>query len=339
MAFMKNWDLITPYFYQFNIMKYREQKFDNWFVKRCYPSLLRDYETQLYIQYCLGKEIQKNLTDQEQMLRKRNLILLTRKILSAILGFKRHQPEQTQMDGNFQQDSFKRFNSVQEDDTPKFQNLSLISLISHTSQFSKKSDRQKESSDSSSDSSNHQHQKRQSSSESMKSRDLSTKQKHKSHHHRYNYNQKSSIDRYDKYKYEKSHNYDKSRQKQKYQNYKYERPRTSRRYYEDNDYSRSRGYNKRRSSSEGSQKSQDYRRKRQESVDSDKYKNNKYYSGFQFERRHSKTYKYDYEKSSKMQESKERSRSRQRNKSDSSDGYRRRSKSTHKSKKYYRKYQ
>ncbi|CAD8144224.1 unnamed protein product [Paramecium pentaurelia] len=340
MAFMKNWDLITPYFYQFNIMKYREQKFDNWFVKRCYPSLLRDYETQLYIQYCLGKEIQKNLSDQEQMLRKRNLILLTKKILNAILGYKRQQPDQIQMDGNQQQDSFKRFNNFQEDDTPKLQNLPLISLISQPSQYSKKSDRQKESSDnSSSDSSNNQHQKRQSRSDSMKSRDLSTKQKHKSHHHKYNYNQKSPIDRYDKYKYEKSHNYDKSKQKQKYQSYKYERPRTSRRYYEDNDYSRNRGYNKRRSSSESSQKSQDYKRKRQESVDSDKYKNNKYYSGFQFERRHSKTYKYDYEKSTKMQESKERSRSRQRNKSDSSDGYRRRSKSTHKSKKYYRKYQ
>ncbi|CAD8059228.1 unnamed protein product [Paramecium sonneborni] len=340
MAFMKNWDLITPYFYQFNILKYREQKFDNWFVKRCYPSLLRDYETQLYIQYCLGKEIQKNLSEQEQMLRKKNLILLTKKILNAILGFKRHQPDQTQIDGNYQQDSLKRYNSVQEDDTPKLQNLPLIQLIPQPSQLSRRSDRQKNSSDnSSSDSSNNQHQKRQNSSESEKSRDLSTKQRHKYHHHKYNYTQRSPVDRYDKNKYEKYHNYDKSKQKQKYQSYKYERPRTNRRYYEDNDYSKNRGSYKRRSSSDSSQKSQDYRRKRQESVDSDKYKNNKYNSGFQFERRHPKSYKYDYEKSTKMQDSKERSRSRQRNKSDSSDQYRRRSKSTHKSKKYYRKYQ
>lgn len=49
------------------------------------------------------------------------------------------------------------------------------------------------------------------------------------------------------------------------------------------------------SSSEVSQKSYEYRKKRQESVDSDKYKNNKYYSGFQFERRYPKVYKYDYE--------------------------------------------
>ena len=32
MAFMKNWDLITPYFFNFTAMKKEDE---NWFAKRC----------------------------------------------------------------------------------------------------------------------------------------------------------------------------------------------------------------------------------------------------------------------------------------------------------------
>ncbi|CAD8135613.1 unnamed protein product [Paramecium pentaurelia] len=347
MAFMKNWDLITPYFYQFNIMKYRESKFENWFVKRCYSSLLRDYETQLYIQYCLGKEIQKNLTDHEQFLRKKNLIQLTKKILQAILGFKRYPSDQITLDSGQQQETIKRFNNQQEDDNLKLPNLQLITLNPQYTSINKKSDIKKEISERSQSSSS-KYQKKQSNSESEKSRDFSTRQKHKYHHHHhhkyYNNNQKSPTEKYIRHKYDKNDYYDKQKSRHRYQSQKQDKSRDiNKRYYED-DLSKNRFHNKKRSSSEESDKSQEQRRKRQESVDSDKYKNNKYYSGFQYQRRHPKTNKYDYEKSSKNFEtkdrsryqSKDRSRSKQRNKSESSDSYKRRS--THKSKKYSRKY-
>ncbi|CAD8053136.1 unnamed protein product [Paramecium sonneborni] len=346
MAFMKNWDLITPYFYQFNIMKYREQqKFENWFVKRCYSSLLRDYETQLYIQYCLGKEIQKNLTDQEQILRKKNLIQLTKRILYAILGFKRQPSDQVTLDYNYQQETITRFNNQQEDDTPKLPNLQLINI--QPSIITKRNDFQKDSSQRS-ESNSSKIQKKQSNSESEKSRDASTRQRHKYHHHHhksYGYNQKSPTEKYDRYKYDKTDSYEKHKSRHHYYSHRQDKSRNSNKRYYENDYSRSRFQNQKRSSSENSGKSQDQRRKRQESVDSDKYKNNKYYSGFHYDRRYPKNYKYDYEKSSKnadardrsRYQSKDRSRSKQRNQSESSDSYRRRS--THKSKKYYRKYQ
>lgn len=44
MAFMKNWDLITPYFFNFNPYK-KDYSSENWFLKRCANSLLRDSET------------------------------------------------------------------------------------------------------------------------------------------------------------------------------------------------------------------------------------------------------------------------------------------------------
>lgn len=45
MAFMKNWDLITPYFLNYHFSKFRDQTDDNWFLKRCSSALSRDYET------------------------------------------------------------------------------------------------------------------------------------------------------------------------------------------------------------------------------------------------------------------------------------------------------
>ena len=43
MAFMKNWDLITPYFFNFNAFRKEDE---NWFAKRCINyQLLRDFET------------------------------------------------------------------------------------------------------------------------------------------------------------------------------------------------------------------------------------------------------------------------------------------------------
>lgn len=48
MAFMKNWDLITPYFFKFNLWR-KELSDENWFMRRCANSLPKDYETQLYV--------------------------------------------------------------------------------------------------------------------------------------------------------------------------------------------------------------------------------------------------------------------------------------------------
>jgi hypothetical protein len=41
---MKNWDLITPYFFKFNIWK-KDFGDENWFLRRCSNSLPKDYET------------------------------------------------------------------------------------------------------------------------------------------------------------------------------------------------------------------------------------------------------------------------------------------------------
>lgn len=84
MAFMKNWDLITPYFFNFNPFR-KDNSEENWFAKRCINyQLLRDFETQLYIQYILGQKIASYLTEPERILRKKNVIVLMRKILNGL---------------------------------------------------------------------------------------------------------------------------------------------------------------------------------------------------------------------------------------------------------------